>query len=363
MPGNAGAVAAVVGRRRDRAIDLGPLPKLKWVEVYDQKRLHRMHKIPVPRLFQRGQEHCGKLTHEAVFRWLSRSLEKKVTAVYTGTAPPVAKNGSIVGAWSLAEFDPEAESPFVDGVAIVCCCNGEDLRPELQPQRSEAEAPMRGEKTAPWRRAVARVRIVSAFAQPWRIRERSMSRDSDWRSETAGELPAEVDAQPSPMEAVPSGTSCGVEGRLGPKSAAIYRSSSKVSACVSDTGPDAAGLPEVAETWTQTNPEPPPPRPPEMRDAGTCTDPEPPAAPVVVHEECPRCRAADAAAAAVAAAAAAAAAAEVRAPAPARPPPPPPPVSWWGAVLTGCAPPDRTLCRGRRAEGDDDGGAPIRMVA
>jgi len=111
---------------RSGTLDLGPLPQLMWVDIFDQRDMAKPKQLPVPKLFQQGQEHNGRMTMDAVLRWLSRGLERNVTSVHIGTLTTTGDGR----AWSLAAFRSDAvASPFVEGAAVVVCCDGEGLRP------------------------------------------------------------------------------------------------------------------------------------------------------------------------------------------------------------------------------------------
>lgn len=169
------AAAAVVAQKLSSGspqVDV-PLPRLQWIEVFDQQAPLEPHRLPVPRLFQRGQEKCGRLQPAAVQFWMSRGLEKKVTAIFT------------VQIDQLLAFDgPTEESPFVDGARVVVCCNGMTVDPEilakLPPLPNTDAVWQRITKSVNghsaqnlWRHAHARVSAVVSFKVAMRPRTQS----------------------------------------------------------------------------------------------------------------------------------------------------------------------------------------------
>lgn len=130
----AAAAATVVATRGSRPVNT-ELPKLQWVEAFRQNHPTSPHKLPVPRLFQRGQEGKGRLTEDAVLLWLSRGLDRKVTSAYvinwTSAGPDIVK------------FESHCSpSPFVDGCRIVVLCGGEKLDPSIAQRLPLPERPM-----------------------------------------------------------------------------------------------------------------------------------------------------------------------------------------------------------------------------
>ncbi|CAE7684995.1 unnamed protein product, partial [Symbiodinium sp. CCMP2456] len=104
---------------------LGEMPKMPWVWVCDQKAPAKPKKLPVPKYFQHGNEHAGKLTWESILRWLSRGVERQVTSIWIAAERPGGSD------WSLDEVAVLDSSPFKDGTLVVVCCANERLNPNL----------------------------------------------------------------------------------------------------------------------------------------------------------------------------------------------------------------------------------------
>jgi len=132
MAASAAAAATAVLRQRNGSVggDVNfELPKLQWVQVYDQQAPSHLYRVPVPRLFQHGQEQFGKLRMSLVTAWLSRAVDQQVTAIFTSPCSGANDRGQQVG---LVPFDETvAKSPFDEGCIVVVCCNGDSLVPEI----------------------------------------------------------------------------------------------------------------------------------------------------------------------------------------------------------------------------------------
>ena len=86
-------------------------------------------KLPVPKYFQSGNEHIGKLTWESMKKWLSRGVERQVTSAWIAFEQPGKSE------WHLQEVPVQLNSsPFKDGTLVVVCCGNEALKANISGQ-------------------------------------------------------------------------------------------------------------------------------------------------------------------------------------------------------------------------------------
>ena len=86
-------------------------------------------KLPVPKYFQCGNEHIGKLTWDSMKKWLSRGVERQVTSAWIAVEEPGKSE------WHLHEVPIQlSSSPFKDGTLVVVCCGNEPLKPNISGQ-------------------------------------------------------------------------------------------------------------------------------------------------------------------------------------------------------------------------------------
>lgn len=180
----AAAVAATVSMNNPRRNSLGEMPKMPWVWVCDQRTPSQPRKLPVPKYFQSGNEHVGKLTWESMKKWLSRGVERQVTSAWIAVEQPGKSE------WHLHEVPVQlSSSPFKDGTLVVVCCGNESLNPnvsgqlpppvKLRPFQNQAssDASVLGGKM--WKSARSRVLATMAFSQPATIFGKRLSNESD----------------------------------------------------------------------------------------------------------------------------------------------------------------------------------------
>lgn len=83
----------------------------------------------MPKYFQSGNEHVGKLTWDSLKKWLSRGMERQVTSAWIAAEQPGKSE------WHLHEVPVQlSSSPFKDGTLVVVCCANESLNPDVSGQ-------------------------------------------------------------------------------------------------------------------------------------------------------------------------------------------------------------------------------------
>lgn len=128
-----GAVGAIVAvrnagdsRGQDDGLGLGTF-KFTYIDVLDQTNLKEPMRLAVPMAFTPRPARMKNIKKmnlmqdkEAACRWLSRALQKSVTAIY------LQKRGD--DGWRLLPFPLQDDSPpFLEGTVVVVCCNGQTL--------------------------------------------------------------------------------------------------------------------------------------------------------------------------------------------------------------------------------------------
>eukprot|EP00438_Fugacium_kawagutii_P015403 Skav225163 [mRNA] locus=scaffold1056:332893:341115:- [translate_table: standard] len=157
----------------------------------DQPRRNSLGKLPVPKYFQSGNEHVGKLTWDSLKKWLSRGMERQVTSAWIAAEQPGKSE------WNLHQVPVQlSSSPFKDGTLVVVCCANESLNPDVsgqlpppfklrpvQKQQASSDASVLGGKM--WKSARSRVLATVAFSQPGAIFGRRLSNESERSSVTS----------------------------------------------------------------------------------------------------------------------------------------------------------------------------------
>eukprot|EP00930_Biecheleria_cincta_P028022 TRINITY_DN19563_c0_g1_i1.p1 TRINITY_DN19563_c0_g1~~TRINITY_DN19563_c0_g1_i1.p1 ORF type:complete len:364 (+),score=60.02 TRINITY_DN19563_c0_g1_i1:139-1230(+) len=128
-----GAVGAIIGGKKaweakdGGSLELGSF-KFTYIDVYDQRDLKEPLHLPVPAAFLPNLSRKKKTNlmqdKEAACRWLSRALQKRVTAIY------IQRQSD--DSWQLLLFPlPDDSPPFQDGTIAVVCCDGRGLHPDI----------------------------------------------------------------------------------------------------------------------------------------------------------------------------------------------------------------------------------------
>eukprot|EP00930_Biecheleria_cincta_P017570 TRINITY_DN13924_c1_g1_i1.p1 TRINITY_DN13924_c1_g1~~TRINITY_DN13924_c1_g1_i1.p1 ORF type:complete len:368 (+),score=43.48 TRINITY_DN13924_c1_g1_i1:29-1132(+) len=192
----AAACTVIRGLNKDDAVtSLGELPKLPWIHLCDQQNVHKLIKVPVPKFFQRGQEHARRLTPEALHKWLSRVSGKNVTCVHIAVGMRKSLDNRRLIPF---QYDSAVKmSPFVDGALVVVCCNGAALDPEVcsklkspssrspsKERASNVQSQVQSGVAKLWSSARARVHASRAFlpirrSSPRKAREREDAYEGD----------------------------------------------------------------------------------------------------------------------------------------------------------------------------------------
>ncbi|CAJ1374198.1 unnamed protein product [Effrenium voratum] len=172
MSSFAAAAAVAAGKHSRENLEkqstFGELPKMPWIYVCDQRQPVQPRRLPVPKYFQCGNEHAGKLTWESVAKWLSRGVERQVTAIW------IASEQAGKNEWKVQELPMQLmSSPFKDGTLVVVCCAEETLTPNIfaqLPAPSKLHRQMSKEAVAlggkMWKSARSRVGVIMAFRPP-----------------------------------------------------------------------------------------------------------------------------------------------------------------------------------------------------
>ncbi|CAK9021157.1 unnamed protein product [Durusdinium trenchii] len=187
----AAAVAAATSKAEangERRNSLGQMPKMPWVWVADQRTPSEPRKLPVPKYFQCGNEHIGKLTWDSMKKWLSRGVERQVTSAWIAVEEPGKSE------WHLHEVPIQlSSSPFKDGTLVVVCCGNEPLKPNISGQlpapfkwkpAQTTETSVLGGKM--WKSARSRVIATMAFGGPAAFGRR-LSGESEKSAATASD--------------------------------------------------------------------------------------------------------------------------------------------------------------------------------